>query len=145
MMASGDHFGGLCLRVDTQQELEDLAQKRGWAISKSGRMRTSGIFLPWMSDSTTPRPWPRGLPKVYFWTEMKTHPSGQTIEPTPGLTRPLGVSLVEVGGSEADMVAWLGLPLVRDADQVQRQGPWLVCRRGVDRERRSRDTAHIGL
>jgi len=110
MMESGDHFGGLCLRVDTQAELETLAAKHGWEINQGGRMRTSGIFLPWMS---TPKesPWPKGLPNVYFWPDMSTHPSGQPIEPAPGLTRPLGVSWVEVGGSEADMQAWLGLPL----------------------------------
>lgn len=126
MMASGDHFGGLCLRVDTQQELEDLAQKRGWAISKSGRMRTSGIFLPWMS-TPTPSPWPKGLPNVYFWPEMNTHPSGQPIEPSPGLTRPLGVSWVEVGGSETDLAAWLGLPLTEMPLRYSGKAPGLYA------------------
>jgi hypothetical protein len=111
LVKTGDHFGGLCLRVDSQQELEDLAKMRGWTPPHAGgRMRPSGIFLPWMS-TPSPSPWSKGLPNVYFWPDMTQHPSGQPTEPAPGLTRPLGVTWIEVGGSEADMKDWLGVPL----------------------------------
>ena len=111
LVKSGDHFGGMCLRVDSQKELEDLAKLRGWTPPHAGgRMRPSGIFLPWMS-TPSPSPWSKGLPNVYFWPDMTTHPSGQPIEPAPHMVRPLGVTWVEVGGTEAEMKEWLGVPL----------------------------------
>ena len=111
LVKTGDHFGGLCLRVDSQQELEDLAKMRGWtAPHAGGRMRPSGVFLPWMS-TPSPSPWQKGLPNVYFWPDMTMHPSGQPVEPSPGQVQPLGVTWLEVGGTEADMKDWLRVPL----------------------------------
>jgi len=41
---------------------------------------------------------------------MTLHPSGQPVEPYPGLVRPIGISYIEMGGTEQEMSDWLGIP-----------------------------------
>jgi hypothetical protein len=41
---------------------------------------------------------------------MTLHPSGQPPLPYPGLHRPTGLKHIEMGGTEAEMSEWLGVP-----------------------------------
>jgi hypothetical protein len=113
-MTSGeDVFTGLCLGVDSMEELEDLAKRHKSIIPDphlGTRIRSSGTqFLAYQTPPAQDC-WPKGLPNWYFFTEMTLHPSGQPTEPFPGLHRPIGLSYVELGGTEQEMTEWLGVP-----------------------------------
>jgi hypothetical protein len=110
--AGEDTFTGLCLGVDSLEELEDLAKRHKSTVldsKDSVRVRSSG---PQFVDVQTPATfvWNQGLPNWYFFTDMTLHPSGVPPEPYPGLVRPTGISWVEMGGTEQEMSDWLGVP-----------------------------------
>lgn len=113
-MASGeDVFNGLCLGVDSMEELEALAKRHNSTIPDyhhGTRVRTSGMQFHAFQTPTAPECWPKGLPNWYFFTDMTLHPSGQPPEPFPGLYRPKGLAWIEMGGTEAEMTEWLGVP-----------------------------------
>ena len=110
--ASEDTFTGLCLGVDSMEELEEVAKRHNSTVLDSKdavRVRSSG---PAFKDVQTPTDftWGKGLPNWYYFTDMTLHPSGQPTEPYPGLHRPTGINWVEMGGTEKEMSDWLGVP-----------------------------------
>lgn len=110
--AGEDTFTGLCLGVDSMEELEELARRHKSTIpdtKNTVRVRTSG---PAFVDYQTPAEftWGKGLPNWYYFTDLTLHPSGQPVEPFPGLVRPTGISYIEMGGTEQEMTDWLGIP-----------------------------------
>ncbi|HWB31636.1 MAG TPA: VOC family protein [Acidobacteriaceae bacterium] len=110
--AGEDTFTGLCLGVDSMEELEGIAKRLKSTIPDTKdtvRVRSSG---PAFVDYQTPAEftWGKGLPNWYFFTDMTLHPSGQPVDPYPGLVRPMGISWIEMGGSEQEMTDWLGVP-----------------------------------
>jgi hypothetical protein len=109
--AQGDRFENLNLRVDTLEELERIGALHGMKPGhdeKRGRIRPSGehIAVYGLTGGTPPA----GMPNIYFFPDMTVHPSGQPVEPAYGLKRPLGIASVEVGGTDAQMTAWIGSP-----------------------------------
>lgn len=105
-----DRFQGLNLRVDTREELEKIAAAKGMTTidhSHSGRIQANGehVAVVGMTGGKIPP----GMPPIY-WFDMATHPSGHPVEPAYGLVRPVGIAWVEVGGTEAEMSAWIGSP-----------------------------------
>lgn len=106
--AEGERFMGVNLRVDTAQELEAVAARHGLKAQLNGPGGRIG------ADGATMKLWsiagelPPGMPPVYYFEAFNRHPSGQPVEPAPGLVRPGGVAWVEVGGTAADMARWLG-------------------------------------
>ena len=113
-LANGeDAFTGLCLGVDSMEELEELAKRHKSIIPDphiGTRVRSSGMQFLAYQTPTAPECWPKGLPNWYFFTDMTLHPSGQPVEPYPGLHRPTGLSWIEMGGTEQEMSDWLGVP-----------------------------------
>jgi len=111
--AGEDTFSGLCLGVDSMAELEELAKRHQSEIPDphiGTRVRSSGpAFLAYQTPGAQ-LCWPKGLPNWYFFTDMTLHPSGQPVEPYPGLVRPIGISYIEMGGTEQEMSDWLGIP-----------------------------------
>jgi hypothetical protein len=110
--AGEDTFTGLCLGVDSMEELEELAKRLKSTIPDTKdtvRVRSSG---PAFKDYQTPAEftWSKGLPNWYFFTDMTLHPSGQPVEPFPGLVRPTGIDWIEMGGTEKEMSDWIGVP-----------------------------------
>jgi hypothetical protein len=111
--AGEDTFTGLCLGVDSMEELEELAKRHQSKIPDphlGTRIRSSGTqFLAYQTPGAE-LCWPKGLPNWYYFTDMTLHPSGQPVEPYPGLHRPTGISYIEMGGTEKEMTDWLGVP-----------------------------------
>jgi len=110
--AGEDTFTGLCLGVDSMEELEELTKRFKSTIpdtKNTVRVRSSG---PQFTDYQTPAEftWGKGLPNFYYFTDLTLHPSGQPVDPYPGLVRPMGISWIEMGGTEKEMSDWLGIP-----------------------------------
>jgi len=108
--AAGDRFGNLNLRVDSSAELERIGKIYGMTLntnSKAGRIRPDGDRVGAIG-LTGGKGLPAGMPSVYYFPDMSTHPSGHPVEPAYGLVKPLGIAWVEVGGDKADYGAWLG-------------------------------------
>jgi len=113
MVSGEDVFNGLCLGVDSMEELEEIAKRHKVTIGDphiGTRVRTSGMqFLAYQAPNA-PDTWPKGLPNWYYFTDMTLHPSGQPPLPYPGLHRPTGLKSIEMGGTEKEMTEWLGVP-----------------------------------
>jgi hypothetical protein len=110
--AMDECFTGLCMRVDTMDELQAIAKQKNVTIPKEplARTRPDGSELRAFFAPGAAETWPKGLPNWYLHENITKHPSGQPVFPWPGLVTPRGISWVEVGGTEADMTKWLGLP-----------------------------------
>jgi Glyoxalase-like domain len=112
--AGEDTFTGLCLGVDSMEELEELAKRHDSTIPDphlGTRVRSSGPqFLAYQTPGAQ-LCWPKGLPNWYYFTDITLHPSGQPVEPYPGLVRPMGISYIELGGTEKEMSDWIGIPV----------------------------------
>jgi len=111
--AGEDTFSGLCLGVDSMEELEELAKRHKTEIPDphiGTRVRSSGpAFLAYQTPSAQ-LCWPHGLPNWYYFTDITLHPSGQPVDPYPNLVRPAGISYIEMGGTEKEMTDWIGVP-----------------------------------
>ena len=108
----GESFSGLCFRVDTMAELEEIAKRKNCTIDKNPvtRTRPNGSQVKAFSAPSAGDSWPKGLPNWYYFEDFATHPSGQPIFTWPNIVRPTGISSVEVGGTPDEMTEWLGVP-----------------------------------
>ncbi|MBL1119617.1 VOC family protein [Streptomyces sp. 110] len=119
-IADGDVYIGWCLRVDTREELEAVAARRGTEIFETGiRKRTDGTMTAPAHTPDTVYCWQRGLPNVFHVPDMATHAARQPCEQP---TAPRGITWMEVGGKEEDMVHWVGdearnLPLAYNGER----------------------------
>jgi hypothetical protein len=106
-------FSGVSLRVNTMEELGEVAKRHGGAIRPKLGIRTppdgpqvklwDAPYAPGMAD-----PWQTGKPTWCCWeNRLYMHPSGQPVINTPGLVEPMGVAWVEMGGTRAQMQQWL--------------------------------------
>ena len=107
-------FSGVCLRVDTMEELREIAKRHGGTIGPKLHIRTrpdgpqakfwDAPYAPAMAD-----PWETGKPNWCCWEDrLYAHPSGQPVINAPGLVQPMGVAWMEMGGTKARMHEWLG-------------------------------------
>jgi hypothetical protein len=114
--AKTEIWSGLCLRVNTMEELGEIARRHGGTINPSIGERTRpdgpGVRFrsaPW--GPGVPDAWATGMPNWYCWEDrLYCHPSGQPVIPTPGLVEPQGVAWLEMGGTEQEMEKYLGQP-----------------------------------
>jgi Glyoxalase-like domain len=112
-VAEGEHFRGLGLRVDTMNELEEIAARRGSKVfmnPQTARIRPDGSRVVVAQTPSIGESWSRGMPNWFFFPEMNTHPSGQRVVSAPNLASPAGVAWIEFGGTESAMTEWLGMP-----------------------------------
>jgi hypothetical protein len=111
-VADGDVFRGFCVRALTMTDLQAVAARHGWpapVLNRNvGRIRNDGSRQLAAGVPPVAEAWPRGLPNFNFFPEPETHPSGQPVIAAAGLVQPLGIAWLEVGGSKADMDAWVG-------------------------------------
>jgi hypothetical protein len=113
---TGDHFNGLCLGVDSMEELEVFAKYWKSEINRADNpdpsahfQRANGYILPMASTPVTKRSvWMLGLPNVYYYPDRTRHSSGQPTHAIPNQVRPTGIEWVEVGGTAQQMADWLG-------------------------------------
>lgn len=104
-------FSGVCLRVNTMDELRELAKRHGGDVRSNTRTPPDGApFKFWEGPRTAgAHPWESGKPSWCCWeNRLYMHPSGQPIVNAPGLVQPTGVAWIELGGTKAQMQAWLG-------------------------------------
>lgn len=109
----GACFAGLCLRSDDPSEIEAFAAHVGRPVSgeiAGGKRpvdrriaRKGAVHAPDFRNS-----WLRGKPNVYLVDDLASHPSALPPQPGSGDVRGQGVTAIEVGGTEADLRAWLG-------------------------------------
>jgi hypothetical protein len=107
-------FSGVSLRVDTMDELSEIAKRHAGAVRPKATIRTppegppakfwDGPYGSGMAD-----PWESGKPTWCCWEDrLYMHPSGQPVINAPGLVDPMGVAWMEMGGNKAQMQQWLG-------------------------------------
>ena len=110
--ALGEAFTGLCMRVDTLEELQEIARKKNYKISELPTVRTrpTGYKVEAFSAPSPGLTWPKGLPNWYWFRDFPKHPSGQPVYNWPDTVRPNGISWIEMGGTEKEMTEWLGVP-----------------------------------
>ncbi len=109
----GECFTGLCFRVDTLEELQEIAKKKNYTIAQNPttRVRPNGYVLRAFSAPSPLTTWPKGLPNWYWFEDLPMHPSGQPPSTWPKITRPDGLAWIEVGGTEKAMYDWLDVPV----------------------------------
>lgn len=112
-VSSGDRITGLSLRVDSLEELNEIAKQHKFTVtanSKTGRIRPDGERIGVAGTPSAGETAPKGMPNWYYFTDITAHPSGQPVEAAPRLVKPLGIAWAEMGGTEAEMTTWLGMP-----------------------------------
>src|SRR5882724_5991067 len=107
--AKGEYFGLLAMRVDTKEEMEEIAKRHNSTVNTGGRTRPDGPPVKWLSTPSGASQ--KGRVNWYCHEErINMHPSGQPVVPGPGLVTPLGLAWLEVGGTEQEMTDWIGQP-----------------------------------
>ena len=108
----GECFTGFGLRVDTLDELREVARKKRYEIAQAPitRIWPNGYVLRAFSAPSTLTSWPKGLPNWYWFEDFPMHPSGQPPSTAPKITRPDGIAWIEVGGTEKELYDWLDVP-----------------------------------
>jgi hypothetical protein len=108
----GECFTGFGLRVDTLDELREIARRKRYTIASAPitRIWPNGYALRAFSAPSTQTTWPKGLPNWYWFEDFPMHPSGQPASTAPKITRPDGIAWIEVGGTEKEMYDWLDVP-----------------------------------
>jgi hypothetical protein len=108
----GERFSGLCLRVDTLDELRAIADrlKVKFPDDPLSKTKPDGSTLHAWGVPSAGETWSKGLPNWYFHPAMYLHPSGQPVIGTDKLVLPQGISFIEVGGTEQAMTDWIGVP-----------------------------------
>jgi Glyoxalase-like domain len=107
-------FSGVCLRVNTMDELSEIAKRHGGAVRPAINIRTppEGPEVkfwdaPYAAGAADP--WETGKPTWCCWeSRLYMHPSGQPVINAPGLVEPMGVAWMEMGGTKVQMQQWLG-------------------------------------
>lgn len=109
----GDCFAGLCLRSDSQAEIEAFAEHLQVPVAREihggkrsmdlTRKRRAAVHAPDFRGA-----WLRGKPNVYLVTDTNQHASLFTPQTGTGEVTGEGVTALEVGGTEAEMRDWLG-------------------------------------
>ena len=108
----GECFTGFGLRVDTLDELREVARKKRYEIAQAPitRIWPNGYVLRAFSAPSTLTSWPKGLPNWYWFEDFPMHPSGQPPSTAPKITRPDGIAWIEVGGTDKELYDWLDVP-----------------------------------
>ena len=107
-----ERFSGLCLRVDTLDELRAIADrlKVKFPDGPLSKTKPDGTTLHAWGVPSAGDTWSKGLPNWYFHPEIQLHPSGQPVIAADRLVLPQGISFIEVGGTEQAMTDWIGVP-----------------------------------
>lgn len=102
-LRGGDCFLGWVLRVETREELQEIASRLNAEVL-DGPLGLAADGSPQPNYVRTPESfssWSRGLPNFMYW-------SGNPRPVTPGPVKPTGIAWLEIGGVEADMRNWIG-------------------------------------
>ena len=104
-------FSGICLRVNTMDELREIAARHGGTTRRNVRTPPEGNQVTFFDAPYAPGgadPWENGRPTWCCWEDrLYRHPSGQPVVNASALVQPMGVAWMEMGGSKARMQEWL--------------------------------------
>jgi len=104
-------FTGVCLRVNTMDELKEIAKRHGGVARLNMHTPSDGPQVMCWEAPHGPNirnPWETGKPTWCCWeNRLYAHPSGQPVVNAPGLAVPMGVAWIEMGGTKAQMQSWL--------------------------------------
>jgi hypothetical protein len=104
----GDVFIGWCARVDSREELEQLAKRLGSDVFETGlRQRADGVLGVAVRTPETIPCWKVGLPNFFYVADITMHPSRMSTQ--HGTKTPLGLSWLELGGTAEEMNDHLGM------------------------------------
>lgn len=104
----GDVFIGWCARVDTRDELEQIAKRLGTDVIESTlRTRPDGTMGVAIRAPETIPSWSAGLPNFFLVSDITKHPSRVTAQ--FGSRTATGISWLELGGSLEEMSDYLGM------------------------------------
>jgi len=109
--ATGECYSLLAMRVDTLDELKEIAARHKSVISQGPvvRVRPNGPAV--QAYSTPAGASQQGRINWYCHeNRISMHPSGQPVFPWPKTVEPKGIAWLEVGGTEQQMTEWLGVP-----------------------------------
>lgn len=107
-------FSGIRLRVNTMEELSEIAKRHGGTVRPRVNVRTppegpEAKFRDAPYAANMADPWLTGKPTWCCWeNRLYMHPSGQPVINASGLVEPMGVAWMEMGGTRAQMQEWLG-------------------------------------
>jgi hypothetical protein len=105
-------FSGVSLRVNTMDELGEIATRHSGTIRSNIRTPPDGpqvMFWEAPHAGGMADPWESGKPTWCCWQDrLYMHPSGQPVVNAPGLVQPMGIAWMEMGGTKAQMQQWLG-------------------------------------
>ena len=107
-LRDGDRFLGWVIRVETREELQEIASRLRSEILDSplGQNVSGGPRANYVRTPETFSCWSRGLPNFIYW-DQKPKPI------TPGPVIPTGIAWLEVGGTEQRMRDWIGNDITR--------------------------------
>ena len=109
--ASSSIFSGVCLRVNTMDELGEIAKRHGGSVRRNVHMPPDGPpVMFWEAPDARGQSdlWETGKPTWCCWQDrLYRHPSGQPLVNASGLVQPAGVAWLEMGGTKAQMQQWL--------------------------------------
>jgi hypothetical protein len=109
----GDCFAGLCFRSDDLAEIEAFARHHGVDVSAEiaggkalmvpDQKRGKAAHAPDFLNS-----WLRGRPNIYHVADLGSHSSLLPTQPGTGEVVGLGVTSLELGGTEESFREWMG-------------------------------------
>ncbi|MCO5160234.1 MAG: VOC family protein [Mesorhizobium sp.] len=105
---NGDVFIGWCARVDTRNEIEQIARRLGSDVVESGlRQRPDGTLGVAIRTPDTIPCWEAGLPNFFLVVDPSKHPGRGVAR--HGSVDPKGIAWLELGGTEEELSDYLGI------------------------------------
>jgi hypothetical protein len=105
----GDRWMFWCLRADTLEELQQVADRLGGEVHRvPGRVEPDGtqrVITSAPGGSLTRDVWKRGLPNWYYRPDPDQNPARRTVT---GKRVARGVAWLEVGGEEEELMEHIG-------------------------------------
>jgi hypothetical protein len=104
----GDALIGWVLRVDTLDELTEIATRIGRTKNVgpfTARLKPDGTAIEVYATPPSIETWPKGIPNFVYWPETTIHPGN---EAAPHSIQPQGIAWLELGGDERAIREWIG-------------------------------------
>ena len=107
-VVDGDVFAGWSCRVSSRDEFEQIAKRlKSDIVVGPLRSRPDGSVMIATRVPDSMKTWRKGLPSFFYTPDLAHHPSRVPVE---SVNKPTGLAWMEVGGTEAEMSDWLGIP-----------------------------------
>jgi hypothetical protein len=105
---TGDALIGWVLRVDTLDELTEIAARIGRTKNVgpfTARHMPDGAAVQVYATPPSIETWPKGIPNFVYWPETTMHPGNGAAR---HWVQPHGIAWIELGGNEKEILEWIG-------------------------------------